>query len=232
MLAILFGYQRPIGPGRFFSTATLQLSHQRWVAFIVTLLVHLLFLWALIRSGISLAPESIQSMQLRYIPLPSEDKPEVVRTISLSAISLDHLSDNPPQIPVPSVLDPSVVVDSITLRPLTAEELRALIAPENTGGDVPVTGIAANVFNPALRKRLHEEASKPELQRADAGPKTYTDPSGATIVNLGGDKCLRSSIPKPGEAQNWYMTSCGGKSESEKIMENVNEAANGKLKFE
>ncbi len=120
----------------------------------------------------------------------------------------------------------------IVVQPLTMEELRELNQQKNASTDEPVTGIAANVFNPALRKRLHEEASKPELQRADAGPTTHTDPSGATIVDLGGGKCLRSSVPKPGEAQNWYMTSCGGKSESEQIMERINQAVNGKLIFE
>lgn len=120
----------------------------------------------------------------------------------------------------------------IVVQSLTMDELRELNQQKNTVIAAPATGIAANVFNPALRKRLHEEASKPELQRADAGPKTHTDPSGATIVDLGGGKCLRSSAPKPGEAQNWYMTSCGGKSESEQIMERVNQAVNGKLTFE
>lgn len=121
---------------------------------------------------------------------------------------------------------------SIVIQPLTMDELRELNQQENTLLDEPATGIATNVFNPALRRRLNEEASKPGLLRADSGPKTHTDPSGATVVDLGGGKCLRSSVPKLGEAQNWYMTSCGGKSESEQIMDRVNQAVNGKLKFE
>lgn len=117
---------------------------------------------------------------------------------------------------------------TVLVQPLTTDELRSVIErDEQTSIEsrthAPASGIAANVFNPALRKRLQEEESKPELQRADAGPKTHTDPSGATIVDLGGGKCLRSSVPKPGAAQNWYMTSCGGKSESEQIMERVNQ---------
>lgn len=117
---------------------------------------------------------------------------------------------------------------TVLVQPLTPDELRSVIErDEQTSIEsrthAPASGIAANVFNLALRKRLQEEESKPELQRADAGPKTHTDPSGATIVDLGGGKCLRSSVPKPGAAQNWYMTSCGGKSESEQIMERVNQ---------
>ena len=117
---------------------------------------------------------------------------------------------------------------TVLVQPLTTDELRSVIErDEQTSIELPThapaSGIAANVFNPELRKRLQEEEGKPELQRADAGPKTHTDPSGATIVDLGGGKCLRSSAPKPGAAQNWYMTSCGGKSESEQMMERVNQ---------
>jgi hypothetical protein len=37
---------------------------------------------------------------------------------------------------------------------------------------------------------------------------------------------------KIGAPQNWYMTRCAGKSESEKIMERVEQSINGKLKFD
>ena len=118
---------------------------------------------------------------------------------------------------------------TVRVQHLTAAELREISSQKKAAKDAPATGIAANVFNPVLRKRLHEESNKPVLQRSDEGPKTHVDPAGATIVDLGGGKCLRSSVPKAGEVQNWYMTSCGGKSESEQIMERVNQAVNEKL---
>jgi hypothetical protein len=123
----------------------------------------------------------------------------------------------------------------IVIQSLTMDELREFNQQKNTAIDAPATGIAANVFNPALRKRLHEEASKPELVSGDRGLKNHIDPSGATIVNLEADVCLRSSVvTKPGEAQNWYrtITPCGGKNESEQITERINQAVNGKLTFE
>lgn len=116
---------------------------------------------------------------------------------------------------------------------LTAEDIRELQELDNNEKAAQRRGsISENVFNPALRRRLQEEESKPVLQRADAGPKTHVDPSGATIVELGDGQCLRSSAPKAGEVQNWYMTACGGKSESERLMERVDQTVNGRLSFE
>ncbi len=120
----------------------------------------------------------------------------------------------------------------VVIQPLTAHELRQLTPQNSTGGDASPNGISANVFNPALRQQLNAAAAAPHLQRADAGPKTHTDPSGATVVDLEDGECLRSSEAKLGEAQNWYMTACGGKSESEQIMERVSQAVNGKQTFD
>lgn len=93
--------------------------------------------------------------------------------------------------------------------------------------------IGDNVFHPGLRKRLQIEEGKPDFQRVDSAPKTHIDPSGATIVGVDGGGCLRSSVTnKTGDAQNWYMTPCGGKSESERMMERINQDANGKLTFD
>ena len=119
----------------------------------------------------------------------------------------------------------------LVLQPLTADELRD-ITQSNSGSrqSVPADGIATNVFHAGLRQRLQEEERKPELQSVERGPNTHTDPSGATIVDPGGGNCLRSSLSRSGEAQNWYMTSCGGTSESERIMDRVNQEVNERFK--
>lgn len=105
-------------------------------------------------------------------------------------------------------------------------EPRASMAPRASGS------ISDNVFHPALRGRLMTEERKPHLQRVGSIVKTHIDPSGATMAKVDEEDCLRSSVNRAGEAQNWYMTSCGGKSESEKMMERVNQHVNGKLKFD
>lgn len=149
--------------------------------------------------------------------------------------SPEPVLDNPmPDLPQPAPIEPVQrevqQVQPRIIQSLTSEELRELRNIPSVE-PAPTRGIAANVFNPKLRQRLQEEERKPDLQRADVGPKTYTDPSGATIVDLGGGKCLRASAPKPGEEQNWYMTACGGKSESDQMIDRINQSVNGKLTF-
>lgn len=162
---------------------------------------------------------------------PAEKVPEAKGAGSVnSSTPVEHPEPNKSQ-PPQSEPDKSET-RLIVVQPLTMDELHELSQQRISAAGESATGIAANVFHPELRKRLREEANKPKRQRADAGPKTYTDPSGATVVDLGGGKCLRSSAPKIGEVVNWYMTSCGGKSESEQIMERVDQAVNGKLTFE
>lgn len=175
------------------------------------------------------------SVELTRIVAPAS----VPRVVDPEPESLAPANNLPPQ-PAPASLEDTKAEISEerparVIQPLTGEELREIIqhsTAKKTLHQAPADSIAANVFNPVLRRRLQEEERKPDLQRADTGPKTHTDPSGATIVDLGGGKCLRSSAPKSGEAQNWYMTSCGGKSESEEMMERVNQAVNGKLHFD
>nr|WP_324258901.1 hypothetical protein [Cellvibrio fontiphilus] len=166
------------------------------------------------------------------LPLPNNQRGEkpILRNAPAPQESIST-SNLPADVAVPEPQKPEIKAP--VLQRLTAEELRDIIQTSNNiQKTAPTTGIATNVFHPALRQALQEEERKPELRRADAGPKTHMDPSGATIVDLGGGKCLRSSVPTAGEAQNWYMTSCGGKSESEEMLQRVNQAVKGKLQFE
>lgn len=176
---------------------------------------------------LTLKPHEITPIASPEVAQPVKNTPEVYESAQTNtSTKAESQAPDKPKAPDEPKVKP------IVIQPLAMDELRELTHQKDAAIDSQATGIAANVFNPTLRKRLHEEASKPELQRVDAGPKTYTDPSGATIVDLGGGKCLRSSAPKPGEVQNWYMTSCGGKSESEQIIERINQAVNGKLEFD
>ncbi|MFC3117084.1 hypothetical protein [Cellvibrio fontiphilus] len=171
---------------------------------------------------------------IEQAPLPLHNNEDEEQPISHNATAPQQTiaTSNPPvdiAVPEPQKTE----IKTPVFQRLNAEELRDIIQTDNNAQkNTPTSGIAANVFHPALRQALQAEERKPELRRADAGPKTHMDPSGATIVDLGGGKCLRSSVPISGEAQNWYMTSCGGKSESEEMMERVNHAVNGKLRFE
>ncbi|WP_331347016.1 hypothetical protein [Cellvibrio sp. UBA7661] len=218
------------------------------LALIASCAIHALMLLVNWRQGVTALkkPESITlTIQLQALPKPeplvepaATPKPVVMETakpipdaVPAQAQQASSVDSPPAEVNAPEVNAPEV--SAPVIQPLNTEELRDIIQSYKSVKKVaPTSGIAANVFHPVLRQRLQEEERKPELQRADTGPKTYTDPSGATIVDLGGGTCLRSSVPKVREVQNWYMTSCGGKSESEQIMERVNNAVNGKLRFE
>ncbi|WP_049629939.1 hypothetical protein [Cellvibrio sp. pealriver] len=213
---------------------------------IVSCTIHTVMLLVNWRQGV-VAPKKSESttlsIQLQTLPTPEPVAEEVAPAPIAEITPTQQVSPTSPP-PEDSIQQPEIPetqasetkaseTKAIGLKPLTAEELRDIIQSNNSAHQTtPTGGIATNVFHPGLRQRLQEEERKPELQRADAGPKTHTDPSGATIVDLGGGKCLRSSVPKLGQVQNWYMTSCGGTSESEQIMERVNNAVNGKLRFE
>jgi hypothetical protein len=212
--------------------------------FLSVLLHSVLLLWQSKPSSpplpIKIAPPEIHLTLHQALVKPQEVSNPPIRQENL--INSDTVISEqlvPEQKAVPDLIDHVITNQPVEQKPrvittLSRDEMlelhsqrKPVVVPKATGS------IGDNVFHPALRARLITEENKPDLQRVDLGPKTYSDPSGATIVDLGDGKCLRSSVvSKVGETQNWYMTSCGGKSESERIMERVNQAVNGKLKFD
>lgn len=218
------------------------------IGLLISLVLHsLLMLWIPASEPGQPANKVINLVLTKPAPAQLIEKP--VPTDSFTTESaIENPAGETPEIPVPEPVftEPEkIVVDEKTpenpvltqveeqpriLTTLSAEEIREIGQREHSMDTPRRTGsISENVFHPGLRKRLREEESRPELQRADRGLKTHTDPSGATIVDLGGGKCLRSSLTRPGETQNWYMTSCSAKSESERMMERVDQTVNGKL---
>jgi hypothetical protein len=122
----------------------------------------------------------------------------------------------------------------LVIKPLSPQELAAIVDGHNAQADYQhPSAIGENVFHPGLREQLSKESNKPILARVeDADLKTHIDPSGATILRLNGGGCLRSPYAEIGEPRNWYVTPCAGKSESENIMERVEQSINGKLKLD
>lgn len=194
----------------------------------------LLFNWELHASPPVNPPATKLMIRLQQAAIPDikplSAAPETIETPSVADIPAKPIADalqTQEQLVNPLPINVETLPPAVVIQPLTSEELRSVIEVD----DQPRTqsrgsGISANVFNPALRKRLQVEESKPVLVREDMGLKNHIDPSGATIVDLGEGECLRSSVvTKPGEAQNWYktMTPCGGTTESERAMDRVNQ---------
>ncbi len=221
MLAHTFEHKKPTGYGRFFSAVKTHSGSRRAIAAVITLTLHLLILWAVINSELLFPGDSI-STHLHYIELPSLEKP--VASLTVEPPVIDFTSTAITLQPLPEIIMQS--------EPLTPQELKELLG----GDDFPLQNntaeIARNVFHPGLRKQLTAEANKPVLARVeDRGLETYVDPSGATVVVSASGNCLSSPAAKIGEPRNWYMVPCAGKNESEKVMDRIDEAVNGKLKF-
>lgn len=214
--------KKPTESGRFFSGFTLHSRSPRWIAIAITVIVHLLVLWGLLPStGLIPAKES-RVTQLRYIVLPAQDELDKVRVIEPFALNSDLTSQE--LLPTRLQQLPEFVLE---VEPLTQQELNEIVERSDSVPQNNTQGIARNVFHPKLREQLTTEENKPVLARVEGSAlETHTDPSGATVVKLGSGNCLRSPAAKPGEARNWYMTSCSGKTESEKIMDRVKQSIN------
>ena len=225
-----------------------QISRVLLIAFGVSIAVHALLLIIQLRHPRPQAPLeqqarfSIELKQIIHSPPASVPAPEPLTEESAEA-AVDEVPVAKPDSPQTAqpVLSASPKPESLKeksvrlIQPLTREELRELVqssATERDKGPAPSGDIAANVFHPELRKRLQEEAAKPNLKRVedDDELETHMDPSGATIVDLGGGKCLRSPATKDGEPKNWFMVACGGKSESEQMMDRVNQEVKARFK--
>ncbi|MEN0038933.1 MAG: hypothetical protein AAGC78_17780 [Cellvibrio sp.] len=219
--------KKPTVSGRFFSGLTLHSRSPRWIAIAITVIVHLLVLWGLLRSTGFIPAKESRVTQLRYITLPAQNEPEKVRAIESFTLSSGFTSQE--LLPAKLQQLPEFVTE---VEPLTQQELNEIIGRSNYPSQNNTQGIARNVFHPGLREQLAIEENKPVLARVeDSALETHTDPSGATVVKLGSGKCLRSPSVKSGEARNWYMTSCGGKTESEEMLERVDMDVNGKRRF-
>jgi hypothetical protein len=221
-----------------------QRSRLLWPALFLSLLLHLsllLFQFGDRKFHVHATPKL--HVELHQLNTKKPDlAPEIItaRPVEIpSAATVEQESITAPVVAEKAVtLEKSVEAESaprLVIEPLSAQELAEVVDSQRVqSNNRAAAGIAENVFHPGVRGRLIEEASKPVLARVEgAGPQTYTDPSGAMVVVLGNGQCLKSPMnTKIGAPQNWYMTSCGGKSESEKIMERVEQSINGKLKFD
>lgn len=242
-------YVREVDLSRFANSIAELDAHPRSYSSIRYLLVGLffsallhsfLFFWQINSLEIysSGLPKSAQRIHLTLSPIDVKPKENVLSSVQPEkpVTTNDVAPVSVPPAPLSEIVTssselPPRIQQTRIITTLSRDEMQE-IYPERKSTIAPQLkgSIAENVFNPALRERLIAEENKPDLQRADAELKTYNDPSGATIVDLGNGKCLRSpAVTKVGETQNWYMTGCGGKSESERMMERINERVNGKL---
>lgn len=182
-------------------------------------------------------------IDLLQVPLKKQDAPtnvaaeEVVELQSVQEVAQEVVVAPVPATKIVTVEQPREAqpVTRLVIEPLSAQELAEVVDRNNTQSDYQGSAaISENVFHPGLRGQLTAEANKPQLARVeDSALKTYIDPAGATVVKLADGSCLKSPHEsKIGAPKNWYMTPCGGKSQSEQMMERVNQDVNGKRRFD
>ncbi|MDO8342846.1 MAG: hypothetical protein Q7T48_06585 [Cellvibrio sp.] len=216
-----------------------------WVALLLSLLLHLSFLLFNFNDEQFLPkPVPAQTLRIDLVQLPIK-KLDTVPEIVMEEINELQVAPEVEKEVIASPVPATEITPTekpregqsaarLIIEPLTSQELAEIVDSHNVQSNSQATApIAENVFHPGLRARLSEEANKPKLARIeDSILQTFTDPAGATIVKSPGG-CMRSPADtKIGAPRNWYFVACGGKSESEKMMERVNEDVNGKLRFD
>lgn len=217
-----------------------------WLALLLSSLLHLsllLFEFSEKQFHSKLTPAQTLHIDLRQLPSKKQDVATEILT--------QEIAETPPVSKVeqgvvvsPVIAEKIVIVEKslatkpvtrLVIEPLTSQELIEIVDSHNVQSNSQAAApIAENVFHPGLRARLSAEANKPTLMRVEASDlQTFTDPAGATVVKLPGGGCMSSPAgTKSGAPKNWYFVACGGQSESEKMMERVNEDVNGKLRFD
>lgn len=215
-----------------------------WIALVFSLLLHLSLLF--FNLGANQHQQRISNpalhIRLQQAPptmreaLPDHVEAKVIEPPSAPEVVQESASPPVAAVPVASEKLPDArPVTRLVIEPLSAQELAEITHTHSTTtSDQNSAPIADNVFHPGLRARLSVEASKPRLMRIeDSGLQTFTDPAGATLVKLPGGGCMRSPADTNiGEPKNWYFVACGGQSESEQMMQRVNEEIKGKLGFD
>lgn len=139
--------------------------------------------------------------------------------------------------PVKAALSPAVTepiadesnVRSRRYRSLPSQEMSEISASQHSGAAYShSSAIEKNVFHPKLRSQLKALQQQPALARVeDSGLDIYSTGIGSDRLKTKGGGCLEvADRGRDSGPRNWYMTGCGGKSESENMMDHVNEAVN------
>lgn len=217
-----------------------------WPALLFSLLFHLSLL--VIQFGekqVHSKPTPARTLHIDLHQLAVKTPDIAPEIITLNVIEAPPVSNAKSEVVAsPAIVEKTVTVEKsleakpvtrLVIEPLSALELKEIVESHDAqSASQSTAAIAENVFHPGRRARLSAEANKPTPVRVeDSGLQTFTDPAGATVVKLPGGGCMSSPADaKIGVPRNWYFTACGGQSESEKMMERINEDVNGKLRFD
>lgn len=242
---------RALGDVAKYNPRKAHLSVLSW-ALLISLLVHSALLFVNFISSknqrISNSPQAIhiQLQRKQVIAVQAESveskliKPNLVESESVGRVSVEPeissvteivqtdsaKANNPKNIPTENVAAQKIFI------PVTPEELSSLqgepawpVEPSDADLKEVSKEPFGSVFDPRLRKKL--QAQQVASRAKEMGLSSYELSNGSSVVKLSDKHCL-STLPqgRREDATNWYHTKCQEKSESERMMDNVNKALN------
>jgi hypothetical protein len=141
----------------------------------------------------------------------SDPKPEVVDDIAVSEVLPQHMIEQDLE---------TIVLQQNRYRDdyLPSPNAEPTVAPQTHS---PEAQHFNNVFDPRLRARLQNNPVRRASQQA-SGPTTVANIHGNIIVEQEGGGCMMAVSAAVTQPTNWYLTTCAGKSESEQMMERIN----------
>ena len=181
--------------------------------------------------------ELTPSIQLQPIAAPVET-PQQVPAETPEQVPIEKpVLDKPAQTEkvITKVIEPAPASPTVVLS-LTREELNAItgsIQDETEPTDAHLTEVSSapfgSIFDPRLRARLQAQASAG--QGKDIGSPVVQWANGSMQVEVGDRHCLMT-LPefRHEDATNWYHTNCKNKTESERMMDRVNESMRARYK--
>ncbi|HWV16887.1 MAG TPA: hypothetical protein VN030_15765 [Cellvibrio sp.] len=126
--------------------------------------------------------------------------------------------------PAPAIASPSIHLELQAPRVYLFES--EIGSPNPSHEESPRANRDLQMFDPRLQKKLQEAAER-NSRSVTTLESSWMDATGNSHVKLGNGKCLRSMAPaRPGEVTNWQLPSNCGKSEGDKMLENMERELN------
>jgi hypothetical protein len=209
------------------------------IALIVSLVIHWLFLLFKPQSVLPIPITSSRSVDIKLIPqIPSVQKTVKENTMIepspiIEAPSINE--SNPIELPEPEKrIITSKLSDEKTqpvrkpIEWLSAEDYQHI----SEAGDKTFDTEDALAFNPGL-KQSRSETHRGSKRGNPSSLENWQDTNGNRFYKVDGN-CFMSLpqnvMSNEREGRNWYSVSCGGKSDSEKMIDNVNSEMKARFK--
>lgn len=234
----------------FENAAAVPKSHGFWLALFASLALHLLLVFIPLESSPPAQVTAPRTVHVTLFQAPQSNEIPGVETFhAMDQQSLPAINDMEiqPQEASDKAVKEAVNDTATTLsavvgaenisdesapharryQPLSSQDLSEISAGQNGGRDYQnSSGAGRNVFHPGLREQLNSLEQQTAMARAeDSQLNIYSTGIGSDRLKTKGGGCFTASDNgRDSGPRNWYMIRCGGKPDSENIMERVNQS--------